>query len=126
MKSNRLLFQLAPSTLHTEEIGSGLLRTADAHMERGSHKPEKLIERYQTKHLPLNLNDQIQMLGTPSTRDHKDGNSYGAVPEKSLLPRQVRNKTGLKLQPNFVEWMMGYPQNWTDLNSPNPNTELKG
>lgn len=37
----------------------------------------------------------------------------------SNLREKVGNAPGLKLQPNFVEWMMGYPQNWTDLNSRN-------
>lgn len=28
--------------------------------------------------------------------------------------------TGMKLQPAFVEYMMGYPEGWTDLNDSNP------
>ena len=27
-------------------------------------------------------------------------------------------QTGMKLQPNFVEWMMGFPKNWTNLEMP--------
>ena len=69
------------------------------------------------------LRDQIAMLPTPTSRDHKDGNGYDKVPENSLLPRRVGNRTGLKLQPNFVEWMMGYPQNYTDLNYQNQDIE---
>jgi hypothetical protein len=38
---------------------------------------------------------------------------------------EVGTKTGLKLQPAFVEWMMGYPSTWTDLNSPKQDTESK-
>jgi hypothetical protein len=30
------------------------------------------------------------------------------------------------MQPGFVEWMMGYPQDWTDLNCQKPATELLG
>lgn len=30
---------------------------------------------------------------------------------RSLLGTQ----TGMKLQPNFVEWVMGYPKDWTEL-----------
>jgi len=37
----------------------------------------------------------------------------------SNLREKVGNNSGLRLQPNFVEWMMGYPQNWTDLNYQN-------
>jgi len=28
---------------------------------------------------------------------------------------QIGQKTGLRLQPSFVEWMMGFPLNWTSL-----------
>ena len=31
------------------------------------------------------------------------------------LTNQVGQSTGLKLQPAFVEWMMGYPPGWTEL-----------
>ena len=34
-------------------------------------------------------------------------------------------KIGMKLQPAFVEWMMGYPLGWTDLNLPKRNIEKK-
>ena len=61
------------------------------------------------------LNTAIGMIPTPTQRDHKDGNSWAAVPENSLLPRKVGNETGLKLHPNFAEWMMGYPIEYTAL-----------
>ena len=100
-KQGFILFQLAPSTLRTDEIGSGLLLT-------------------------------------PSTEDYKsDGPSvmnqwtearkHGKRPATSAqrLRNQTGHETGLKLQPNFVEWMMGYPSNWTDLNSPKQGIESK-
>jgi hypothetical protein len=34
------------------------------------------------------------------------------------LPEQIHaigTQTGMKLQPNFVEWVMGYPKDWTEL-----------
>ena len=62
------------------------------------------------------LHDVMKMLPTASSRDWKDGDSYDKVPENSLLPRRVGNRTGLKLQPAFVEWMMGFPIGYIDLN----------
>ena len=61
-----------------------------------------------------------QMLPSPTTRDYKDGTSTENVPENGLLGRVIPNngrKTGipLRLEPAFVEWMMGYPTGWTDL-----------
>lgn len=72
-----------------------------------------------------------EMLTTPSARDWKDGVKEPAKRKdgKSRVDttgRQVGTKTGLELQPNFVEWMQGFPQNWTDLNCPAPATELLG
>jgi len=36
--------------------------------------------------------------------------------ETGATKDQVGKKTGMKLQPAFVEWMMGFPIGWTDLN----------
>jgi hypothetical protein len=57
------------------------------------------------------------MLPTPIRGDWK-----GQVPKNhnpQMLCGKIENptgqKTGLKLQPAFVEWMMGWPIGWTDL-----------
>jgi hypothetical protein len=55
--------------------------------------------------------------GNPGSRPNKKGGK--------VLNEEVGREAGLKLQPNFVEWMMGYPQNWTDLNSRNQDTGWK-
>ena len=39
------------------------------------------------------------------------------VPANSLLGRELGKNHGLKLQPAFAEWMMGFPQEWTALNA---------
>ena len=70
---------------------------------------------------------------TPTSRDHKDGtNPSEAVPTNSLLGRQApRTQTGgseslengqtsprpstKRLNPSFVEWVMGVPIGWTSL-----------
>jgi len=162
---SRLLFQLSPVTLRTEETGSGLLRTPTASEGEGGAKTDdkywnakqpklKLrdqiakagmlptpqardsknpntsetprIKRKKKKGWTIDLNDKIGMLNTPSTSMYK-----GVVKNKTVRDRTDYDieknpdgsKTGLKLQPNFVEWMMGYPSNWTDLNSPKLDTE---
>jgi len=55
------------------------------------------------------------LLGTPTSRDWKDTGNMENVPTKGLLGRQIGQGTGMRLQPNFVEYMMGFPQNWTNL-----------
>jgi len=61
---------------------------------------------------------------TPTSRDHKDGTDPSAnVPTNCLLGRQAPRATGpasqqnsgpRRLNPAFVEWLMGLPQGWTD------------
>jgi hypothetical protein len=72
----------------------------------------------------MNLADQIKMLPTPNARDGrgaaiKTRDDLDSLIDMGATKGGTGEKTGLKLQPNFVEWMMGYPQNWTDLNCPN-------
>jgi hypothetical protein len=71
------------------------------------------------------LNDVVNkiemMYPTPMARDHKDinFNTTWKLGNKSqnTMARQVLkdNKPGGKLNPNFVEFLMGYPQQWTKI-----------
>ncbi len=219
MKSNRLLFQLAPSTPRTVETGFGLSHVPSRQepnvsverLQTKDGKPARVGQRAYNKHTgrlaQVGLQQQIGMIAsllpTPRTTDAnggrrpndgksrigKNGVRYGlnladkiagptmlptpragkvtdedekawmkrrqdgkvstpplGLAIKILLPTKGRTSkvgtskvgrirrlsstgrtsedNGMKLQPNFVEWMMGYPQNWTDLNSPWPGTGL--
>ena len=81
-----------------------------------------------TKKQP-NLAAKIGMIPTPTGRDWKGGRKPETLKKKgrtkanSLGDTLNGQKTGLKLQPAFVEWMMGFPPNWTDLNCPNQGIE---
>lgn len=67
------------------------------------------------------LRDQIphytKMMPTPNARDTRGKSiKQDRVPdivEGHNLP--TGQQTGLKLQPTFVEWMMGYPKDWTEI-----------
>ena len=68
------------------------------------------------------LRDQIAMLPTPTQRDYKGARKPETLAKagrnsqtNSLEDAMVGKKTGLKLQPAFVEWLMGYPDKWTEL-----------
>jgi hypothetical protein len=71
-----------------------------------------------------------KMLPTPATRDYRGANGPEHLEKErghhDQLPNALGMKTGLKLQPAFVEWMMGYPQGWTDLNCQNQDIEWNG
>ena len=67
----------------------------------------------QNRGFGIDINDAIAMLPTPRAFCHKDAKEDR---NKSNLGEKVGPSLGLKLQPNFVEWMMGFPIGWTDLN----------
>jgi hypothetical protein len=81
---------------------------------------------------------------TPTTRDYKDGTSAATVPENGLLGRAAPNWANSRsspqdqptatdghtcspscrrLNPRFVEWMMGWPDGWSLIDSPCSATE---
>lgn len=60
------------------------------------------------------------MLPTPNTRDYKGAGAKGrdnvdSVIERGARKGEIGTKTGLKLQPSFALWMMGFPTDWCDL-----------
>lgn len=140
-KSGVTLFQLVPKTLPTEEIESGLLLPTPNTMEGLKPKSkENLMEKHE-KHRPgrsyvtCNLRERIAygMIPTANAWDGRRGPGKEYNPKsKSQKDRTLETlvqkggtPTGLKLQPSFVEWMMGFPQGWTDLNCPNQNIGKK-
>lgn len=61
-----------------------------------------------------NLNDAVRKWPTPTARDRKDGSSDCG--RKDLLGQAVKpSKNSGSLNPMWVEWLMGYPIGWTDL-----------
>ena len=104
-KSNRLLFQLVPSTPRTAGIGSGLLPTVQT---------QGLKVCKNGKSIPM-------MLPTPDASDGRRGPAKIYNPRaKSQSGRTVTTMVGsgtgekLRLQPAMPEWMMGFPEKWTE------------
>jgi hypothetical protein len=68
---------------------------------------------------------QKMMWPTPTSRDGKGGYIGGRVRngkvsrdtlDVTVQHTDNKNKTGGTLNPTWVEWLMGYPKGWTDLN----------
>ena len=62
-----------------------------------------------------------KMLPTPAARDYKGQNSMKHLLEKPRHQGQLPNRLKMmgvngQLNPTWVEWLMGYPIGWTDLN----------
>ncbi len=103
--SNRLLFRLLPSTLHTDGTEYGLLRTPTV------REPGTATERLVTK------DGQPFRLGQ-SAYDRLTGHHA-----RIGLSQQLGHATGaqLRLSVAFVSWMMGLPENWLSFPTVQPS-----
>jgi len=130
-KYNRMYFQLQASTLPTEGIESGLLPTEMLPTPTASECRDTQLTAEQAKKLDkggrvLRRLGTLGMLPTPTTRDWKgkQANEYKqdrgeetefkmqslcGVAEKMAEPTSKPSQ----LNPQFVEEMMGFPENWT-------------
>ena len=116
-KSNVLLFQLQASVRGIKEKESGFLPTPTTmdHIDRKGMRPSRAATNRKTGY----LSEMIKMYPTPTTRDYKDStvsNSHQNRNSDSLPIKIMKEgKPGGKLNPNFVEFLMGYPMNWTKI-----------
>jgi hypothetical protein len=122
-KANVLLFQLQASVHGIKEKGSGLspitypTPTAMDHIDRKGMRPSRAATNRKTGY----LSEMIKMYPTPTSRDWKDtgiNTNYEKLNKKRILSGQVmmeQKKVGGKLNPNFVEFLMGYHTNWTKI-----------
>jgi hypothetical protein len=79
-------------------------------------------EARQTAMLPTPRSREGNARSAGSVHNQKKGYLDGLIQESGS---EIGMKSPLKLAPEFVEFMMGYPLHWTDLNSPKPDTECK-
>ena len=67
------------------------------------------------------LGGAARMWPTPATRDYKGSNSQKHLDKErghhDQLPNAVKmtGETGGQLNPDWVSWLMGYPEGWTDI-----------
>ncbi len=136
-KFSRLLFQLVPKTLRTEETDAGLLLktpcSADAYTENLTKKEQRfgnsgtLAQEVQTGFVY-----QRGILPTPNAYDYKSGvkqDTYQRRKARHLkkgvnlqyplkqMAADIENPSGKisQLNPRFVAEMMGFPPHWTEL-----------
>ena len=97
---NGIAFQLDPLVRLTDETGSGYWPTPMAH--EGGTGPVSLTGAISGKfHMTLDRAVELDRL-------HDDSNPVAMTFET------YRNDGG-KLNPNWIEWLMGYPTGWTEI-----------
>ena len=135
-KSSRLLFLLQASTPRTAGSESGLLLTprTNDHSEKWDWNGNR------TRKQP-NIAMQVSMLPTPRvsetegapvknaelrngswSRMNAKGVRYGVKVKDVLESTGIATGGKLRLQPAMTEWMMGFPEGWTEL----PSVPLSG
>jgi len=126
---NGIAYQLPPLVPLTEGTASGFsltgkkthsvpTPTASDHIERRCTSSEAL--NFETNK-SVSLDRWVRRWPTPTARDWKDGSASGCknVPVNGLLGRavHVNSEEPGSLNPPWVEWLMGFPDGWTDLSN---------
>lgn len=130
--ARRLLYRLVPSMPRTGETGARLWPTPSASdCGRTAINPH-LTKNGTIRHIGKNgaqsyarLDAVVAMFPTPKARDAKDTTrlppSRLADPGKDSLVQRVgrgiQKENGGQLNPTWVEWLMGFPIGWTDLDA---------
>ena len=109
----RLLFRLVPSMPDTEGTEFGLWPTPRT-VTGGAESAQRKQELGRTNSGGGDLQAAVKMWPTPTSRDHKDGTAQSCanVEENGMLGRVIHDKANPapgSLNPNWVEWLMGYP-----------------
>jgi hypothetical protein len=134
---NGTAYRRPPLVPRTSAIGSSSWPTPQAH-DTAKGNPAR-VGRYGTKHGGRNLNDEAARWPTPQAYSHgPDSNPPGItkldVEVRQMYPtptqadgtggpgssgrdggENLRTKVGGQLNPRWVEWLMGFPLGWTDL-----------
>ena len=138
--SQCLILKLRLSARRTEESEYSLLPTVRSH-ETGNYQYSKGNHDKPV----LTLTGVVKLFPTPTVRDYKDGSAESCknVPVNDLLGRAVHTmfatpkaqnaranaqrhgkgsqsldvQVGGQLNPDWVEWLMGFPIGWTSLTS---------
>jgi hypothetical protein len=108
---NGALYLLPIAVPRIEGNESGYWPTPQAH--DASKGDPKRVGRYGTKHGGRNLNGKAAKWPTPISRDWRSGKVSQATMERNSRP--LSEQIGGSLNPMWVEWLMGFPLGWTDL-----------
>jgi hypothetical protein len=111
IKPSHLLFQLAPSMPRTDETGSGLWPTPRSFSAMAANITEKTTR---PEGFRGNLEEVVArtMWPTPTAHLAKETN---APSEATRNEPTISSLVGGSLNPTWVEWLMGFPERWTDL-----------
>ena len=97
-----------PTPQHTDHL-MNQSETLETWEKRAKQKKEQGIN------LQFALRHAVQKFPTPTARDWRDAGPNVNY-EKAKKKGRLAGHSGGSLNPTWVEWLMGYPKEWTDLN----------
>jgi hypothetical protein len=136
--ARRSIYQLTRLVLPTKENASGSSANLWATPNTLDHLPQRSKEatlKMQNGHRkgrtkPSNLREQVdeetmKMWPTPTANEDAAGRPNGKMQRMLGNDPNIRGKTPKEwekgsLNPDWVEWLMGYDRGWTDLDCDNP------
>ena len=115
-----------PNTMdHLPQRSKAALQKRITTTRKGRKKPCNLREQVDPETVKAwEQSQQPEMWPTPATRDHKGGYQGGRMRngkvswdtlDVAVQYTDNQSKTGGQLNPQWVEWLMGYPEGWTEL-----------
>lgn len=110
--SSCLLLKLRLSERSTEEQESHLWPTVTAMDSKGL---EYNLRKDATSTRSVLLSQKIAMYATPQHRDFRTGQKSRW--EDANRSRNLNDQVGGQLNPTWVEWLMGFPIGWTELDA---------
>ena len=122
-------YQLQPLVRLTDETGYGLWRTPCAgDAKRGVYASREKMDARLDGGGQLSLSNQVKfqyLWPTPTSRDYRSSMKLETVDKRQAASsrgvnlsdhiQKVERNNGA-LNPTWVEWLMGFPLGWTDLN----------
>jgi hypothetical protein len=63
----------------------------------------------------VTINDAVKLVPTPTARDWKSGKGKTQSERGRTAGPSLAEVSGGQLNPMWVEWLMGFPLGWTDL-----------
>jgi len=107
---NGIVYPLPPLALLTAGTESGLLPTPTSSIGGANHNSNSV----QKGQHGMNLAGAVKLWPTPTAHNAKEG----AYPAEYLRKTPtLAAEAGGKLNPQWVEWLMGFPDGHTDLNN---------
>jgi hypothetical protein len=107
MMRNGIAYRLPPLVPRTSGTGRSSWATPTVHNATSGGRSEASARKRGSRCLQR----EVRMYPTPAARDWKSGKGRKENGHSPQLPEVI----GGQLNPPWVEWLMGFPEGWTDL-----------